>query len=328
MEVPARRPAPLLFGLLAVTAASLAAGLALGSLPLGVDQLFDALSGRGDPLLARIVTELRLPRVLAAFAVGGLLALSGVLMQVLLRNPLADPYVLGTSGGAAVAALGLMLLGLSGWVINLGAFAGALGAVLLVFALAGPERRGDPTRMLLTGIILAAGWGALIAFLLTLSPPGRVQGMLFWLMGDLAQAWQPGAALWLLLLLTVAGLLLARPIDLMVRGDRSAAALGVPVTRLRPLLYLIASAATATAVGLAGSVGFIGLIVPHLLRLAGARGHRLLLPASVLGGGSLLVLADAAARNLMAPMQLPVGILTALIGVPLFLFLLLRSRSC
>jgi len=328
MEVPARRPAPLLLGLLAVTAASLAAGLALGSVPLDLDQLFDALSGRGDPLIARIVTELRLPRVLAAFAVGGLLALAGVLMQVLLRNPLADPYVLGTSGGAAVAALGLMLLGLSGWVINLGAFAGALGAVLLVFALAGPGRRGDPTRLLLTGIILAAGWGALIAFLLTLSPPGRVQGMLFWLMGDLAQAWQPGPALWLLLLLTVAGLLLARPIDLMVRGDRSAAALGVPVARLRPLLYLIASAATATAVGLAGSIGFIGLIVPHLLRLAGARGHRLLLPASVLGGGSLLVLADAAARSLMAPMQLPVGILTALIGVPLFLFLLLRSRSC
>ncbi|MFN2308402.1 MAG: FecCD family ABC transporter permease [Gammaproteobacteria bacterium] len=320
------RHAVLLLGALGLLClAGLGGALLYGSVPIPAREIPILLSGGGDEMLRRIVLELRLPRALAAFSVGGLLALAGALLQVLLRNPLADPYVLGTSGGAAVGALLAMLAGVT--FIGAGAFAGALASTLLVFGLA--RRGGDwaPTRLLLTGIILASAWGALIAFILSLAPEHNLRGMLFWLMGDL----QAGDLPWpnLLILVGVLGvsLGLARPLNLLARGELQALSLGVAVVPLRNTLYALTALATASAVTLAGSVGFVGLVVPHLLRLAGARDHRVLLPACVLAGGALLVVADTLARSLWAPRQLPVGILTAAIGVPLFLFLLLRTRT-
>ena len=282
------------------------------------------LAGDADALASTVVFELRLPRALAAFAVGGMLALAGALMQVLLRNPLADPYVLGISGGAAVGALLSLLAGLGGLLLAGNAFLGALAAMLLVFGLAHGRGAWTPTRLLLTGVVVAAGWGALISLILALAPERGLHGMLFWLMGDLAHAPAP----WWGLLACALGLLLslplARDLNVLARGELAASALGVAVPRLRLALYFIASLLTAGAVTLAGSIGFVGLVVPHLLRLLGLRDHRHLLPGCVLAGGSLLVLADTLARSVVAPQQLPVGVITALLGVPLFLYLLNR----
>lgn len=322
------QPALRLIGpLLLLSLAGLGAALAVGSVSIPFADILQALAGATAEPVHSIVLKLRLPRALGGFAVGALLALSGALLQVLLRNPLADPYVLGTSGGAAVGALLTMFAGLSGIWLNAGAFIGALLATILVFGIA--RRGGDwsPTRLLLTGIILAAGWGALIAFILTIAPEHNLRGMLFWLMGDLAAAASPWLALALLLIVLLVGMALARPLNVLTHGELQARTLGVAVMPLRNTLYLLAALSTASAVTLAGSVGFVGLVVPHLLRLAGARDQRVLLPACVLAGGTLVVIADTLARTLWAPQQLPVGILTAALGIPVFLFLLLRQRA-
>ncbi|HEY6898795.1 MAG TPA: iron ABC transporter permease [Rhodocyclaceae bacterium] len=324
--MPTRRRALIVLSVLLLLAlGSMALGLAAGSLAIGPAELFDGLFGSGEGVAADVVRGLRLPRVLGAFACGGLLALAGALMQVLLRNPLADPYVLGISGGAGVGALFALLLGFSAALVGGLAFVGALGAMLLVFGLAHGDGSWTQTRLLLTGVIVAAGCGALVALMLSIAPENRLRGMLFWLMGDLSQVNAAGPVLLLLALTLLAAMPFARELNLLSRGMLQAQALGVAVTRTRRLVYLIASVATATAVTTAGSIGFIGLVVPHLVRLAAGNDQRLLLPASVLAGGSLLVLADTAARTVIAPQQLPVGVLTALIGVPLFLFLLGRQ---
>lgn len=307
-------------GILAL--ASLATALSLGSLDLSPLELGRALWSPDDGLASRILWELRLPRAMTAFAVGAMLGLAGALMQVLLRNPLGDPYVLGVSGGAALAVLIGMLLGLPLlWQAPL-AFGGALGSTLLVFALARGGRQ-----LLLTGVVIAAGWGALISFVLSTSPPLQLPGMLFWLMGDLSGAPAPGLAWGVLAVGLVLVLPLARELNLLGRGELTAASLGVTVARLRWQVYGLASLLTGVAVSIAGSIGFVGLVAPHLVRLAGGRDHRLLLPGAALLGGGLLVLADTLARTLLAPRQLPVGVLTALLGVPVFLLLLRRVAT-
>lgn len=322
--MPTRRRAFfILAALLLLATASLTLALAVGSLPVSASDLLAAFTG-GETAHAEIIRSLRLPRALAAFACGGLLALAGTLMQVLLRNPLADPYILGISGGAGIGALAGILLGFSGLGIDAFAFAGALAAILLVFGLAHGDGSWTQTRLLLTGVVVAAGCGAIISLLLAIAPEHLLRGMLFWLMGDLAPAGDPGWALALLGLLLLATLPFARELNLLARGADAARALGVAVPRLTRLIYLLAALATASAVTLAGSVGFVGLIVPHLVRLATGNDQRLLLPAATLAGGSLLLVADTLARSIVAPQQLPVGVLTALIGVPLFLFLLAR----
>jgi iron complex transport system permease protein len=323
--MPTRRRALLtLLALSLLAVASIALSLMAGSFRIAPGDIVAALLGdRGGA--ADIVLELRLPRALAGFACGGLLALAGALMQVLLRNPLADPYVLGISGGAGVGALFAILVGLPVIAIDGLAFAGALGAMILVFGLAHGDGSWTQTRLLLTGVIVAAGCGALVALMLTVAPEAKLRGMLFWLMGDLAQAgssWPPLLALAAALLLALP---FARELNLLSRGLMQAQALGVAVNRLRYAIFLLASLATAASVTTAGSIGFVGLIVPHLVRLAAGNDQRLLLPAAVLAGGSLLVLADTLARTVIAPQQLPVGVLTALIGVPVFLFLLSRQ---
>jgi iron complex transport system permease protein len=322
--MPTRHRAFLVLALLAIGGlASFAAALAVGSLSLPLSEVFSALLGENPPSAA-IVLDLRLPRALAGFACGGLLALAGALMQVLLRNPLADPYVLGISGGAGVGAMFAILIGLGMTGINGLAFFGALGAMLLVFGLAHGDGAWTQTRLLLTGVIVAAGCGAVVALMLSIAPEHKLRGMLFWLMGDLSQTGAPWIALAILGVALLTALPFARELNLLARGQDTAQALGVDVKRLRFTVYAIASLVTAVAVTSAGSIGFVGLVVPHLVRLAIGNDQRLLLPASVLAGGALLTLADTLARTIVAPQQLPVGVLTALIGVPVFLFLLAR----
>lgn len=324
--MPTRRRALLVILLLALVGlASLVVALAAGSLPVSAGDLGAALLGDRSTVAAEVVRELRLPRALAAFACGGLLALAGALMQVLLRNPLADPYVLGISGGASVGALCAMLFGLPLLLVNGGAFAGALAATLLVFGLARGDGSWTQTRLLLTGVIVAAGCGAAVALILSVAPENQLRGMLFWLMGDLSHAVTFWPALALLALGLAAALPFSRDLNLLARGDLTARTLGVPVARLRGGVYVLAALATATAVTTTGSVGFVGLIVPHLVRLAIGNDQRVLLPAAALAGGALLTLADTLARTVVAPQQLPVGVLTALIGVPAFLYLLTRN---
>ena len=317
----------LLLWLVPLALASLAWALLAGSLDLAPGRVWAVLTGHGDALARTLVLELRWPRAAAGFVTGGLLALAGSLLQVLLRNPLADPYVLGTSGGAAVGTLAVLLLGLATPGPQLAAFGGALLSNVLVFALARSGSQWSSTRALLTGVVLASGWGALIAFLLSLGPDRHLRGMLFWLMGDIGPSPWTGAAAWGLLGCLLPAWWLAPSLNVLVRGERVAASLGVAPARVRNSLFLLGSLATALAVGLAGSIGFVGLVVPHSLRLLGARDHRLLLPAAVLLGGSLVVAADTLARTLLAPRQLPVGVLTAALGVPFFLWLLRRSTG-
>ncbi|WP_051534339.1 FecCD family ABC transporter permease [Deefgea rivuli] len=305
--------------LLLVLLCAVLTSLCVGSTSLRPWQLWN---GSPEAALARdVVLELRLPRTLAALAVGGLLALAGTLQQVLLRNPLADPYILGTSGGASVGALLALLLGVGTLGVNAAAGAGALCSILIVFLLAGRDHSATQTRLLLTGVALAAFAGALSSLLLSMAPDGLLRGMVFWLMGDLAGAhWQSAAVVLVGLLLLIWPL--ARELNIMGMAAESAHSLGLNHRVLRWVLYFASALASALAVTTAGMIGFVGLIVPHALRLMLGQDLRLLLPAAALAGGIVLLLADIIARTLIAPQQLPVGVVMALLGVPAFLYLL------
>lgn len=311
----------LLSSLVLLSVAGLILSLNSGSLDLPLVRLLISPQS-GTETETQVLWELRMPRALAGFVTGGLLALSGVIMQVLLRNPLADPYILGISGGAAVGALSAILLGVSGLWTSHAALAGALVSIIIVFGLSNTSGNWSAMRLLLTGVVVSAGWGAVINILLTTSSSNNVQSMLFWLMGDLSQSRLSVGHYLVLAAGTGLALFLARSLNVLTRGDLAAQALGVDVGRMRIVLYLTASVLTASAVVIAGSVGFVGLVIPHMLRMLGARDHRLLVPCSVLLGGSFLVIADSAARTVIAPQQLPVGVVTAVIGVPVFILIL------
>jgi iron complex transport system permease protein len=301
--------------------------LTLGSVQLDPSAVWGAL-WHADPSLARdVVLDLRLPRALTAFAVGGLLGLAGALLQVLLRNPLADPYVLGVSGGASVTALLALMAGMSAAMVDVAAGAGALAACALVFALAQGRGGWTPTRLLLTGVVVAAGAGSIVSLLLAMSDDTRLRGMVFWLLGDLTRGDRWG---WLLSLLAAATLMcvaLGRPLNVLARGETIAATVGLDVRRVRSVVFVLSSVLTGCAVSTAGSIGFVGLVTPHLVRLALGNDQRVVLAGSALLGGVVLMTADLASRLLLAPRQLPVGALTALVGVPIFLLLMLRQRS-
>ncbi len=316
----------LLLVLLALTVCGFFFSFSSGSATLGIRDVIALLLSGNDGLQGQILFELRIPRSIAAFVTGALLALSGVVMQVLLRNPLADPYVLGISGGAAVAALGAILFGLSAvWVSN-AAFLGAVLSLLIVFGLARSGHTWSSTRLILTGVVVSAGWGAMINILLSTSANNSVYSMLFWLMGDLSQSRAGPISLGVLLAGSALLMVRARALNVLIRGEQEAESLGVDVARLKILLYFSASLMTACAVTIAGSVGFVGLIMPHMLRLAGARDHRVLIPAAALSGGTFLMVADSVARTVISPQQLPVGVITAVIGVPMFLLILRHTR--
>ena len=311
----------LLFALLCAVA-----GLATGSVALGTDDLLSALLMR-QGVASEIIWQLRAPRVFAAFVTGALLSVAGCFLQTLLRNPLADPYIFGVSSGAAAGMLGAMLLGLgmsAGYAFGI---AGAGAVVLVVALLSYRVADWNPYRLLLTGVMVAAGLNALISLVLVLAPSYAVKGMLFWLMGDLTYADPPFGAALLLCLLVALAVMLGPALNALSLGRLKAASLGVATHRLEYVLYLGAAAATAAAVLTAGTIGFVGLIVPHLVRLCGVHDHRLLVPLSAVSGGSLVIVADTIARSAWAPVQLPVGILTALVGVPVLLVLLGRRAD-
>jgi iron complex transport system permease protein len=282
---------------------------------------------------AAIIYQLRLPRVLAAFAVGGLLAMSGALLQVLTRNPLAEPSVLGVSGGASVGALAVLMMGGAGtiWVAG-GAWAGAIVVMLLLWLLVGGYS-AHPSRMLLAGVMIATACGAISTLMITFASNVAMPGMIHWLMGDLDSVISleaVGAILgvWLSVLILVWRL--SPKIHLLQLGSDKALTLGVDVSYVQWMMVLLSALSAAAAVSIAGSIGFVGLLVPHLLRALIVKKHgpdqKFLLPASALLGGTFLVLADMFARTIIAPSQLPVGIITALIGVPSFLWILSRFR--
>jgi iron complex transport system permease protein len=323
-----RRAFVILTALAALACASILFACATGSVSVPLSELPSALAGiaHGTPsTLAATLLELRLSRALSAFVTGATLALAGVMMQALLRNPLADPYVLGVSGGAAVGALAVMLLAGAAWLVDAAAFGGAIGVALLLFVLAYRDLRfgigadGNATMLLLTGVIVAAGCSALVTLMLSIAPDNRLRGMVFWLIGDLS-ATQARILPWLVwggaLLFAIRA---ARAINIMTLHAEAAATLGIRINALRQGLFVCAALLTASAVSTAGSIGFVGLIVPHACRFAWGPDHRLLLPAATLAGGGFLVLADTLARSIIAPQQLPVGVITALIGVPVFL---------
>lgn len=317
---------PLVFLLLLlIFIASMVWALGAGSIALTWAEIWQGLWQPDTPSGA-LIWQLRLPRLLAAACCGGLLALAGALMQLLLRNPLADPSILGVSAGASFAALTALGLGFGAAGLAYYSFAGAIVAIALVLALANVAKGWDVHRVLLTGVVVAAGFGAGISFWLTLSSDLRLHSMLFWLLGDLSDASMPLLPfLGLCAALLVAGIL-AGPCNMLLKGELAARALGVPVKPLRGFLFVAACFCTALAVSIGGNLGFIGLVAPHSLRLFGIWDHRILLPAAALLGATLLVLADTAARLILAPLQMPVGVLTAALGVPLLLFLL-RQRA-
>jgi iron complex transport system permease protein len=315
----------LLLTLLILSAASIILASAAGTAPLGWSGWLAAWQNP-DSANGELIWRLRLPRALAAWSVGAMLALSGCLMQVLLRNPLADPYVLGVSGGAAFATLLGMTLGVAAGGLPFLALFGSLLSVLLVFGLARGTGPWSGTRLLLTGVVTASGWAALISLVLALSSDSSLRGMLFWLIGDLSYASMPNWALPVLVVAMALTMGFSRSLNVLSMGETTARLLGEPTHRLLWLVYVLASVLTATSVSIAGSIGFVGLIVPHLMRLLVGSDHRVLVPAAALFGGLFLVMSDTLARTVLAPRQLPVGVVTALLGVPLFLLLLNRAR--
>lgn len=308
----------LLSSLLIISLCSILFSLSKGSVNNTLLQFFSAISSQSE--LHDIIFNLRLPRTISAFVTGGLLALSGCLMQVLLRNPLADPYVLGVSGGAAVMMLLTSLAGLSGYWLSGSAWLGSLTAMCLTLFLT--RKKFTHEHLLLTGVALASGFSALIGLILLASPARMIHSLLFWLLGDLSVTELPVLAGTILLLGIIFTLPLTSEMNLLARGDEAAKALGVNTHRLRLKLYLLSSLLTASAVAMAGCIGFVGLIVPHLLRLSGCYDQRILLPAAILLGGSLLTCADTLGRTVFSPAQIPVGIMTAVIGIPIFLVVL------
>jgi iron complex transport system permease protein len=298
--------------------------LTVGSVSIPLETLVRVLSGDETGLPRKILLDLRLPRAAAAFFAGGLLAVSGALIQVLLRNPLGDPYVLGISGGAAVLALLTISLGLGGWWLEGAAFVGALLSMYIVFSLASRDGHLNPSRLLLTGVIVGAAWGAGIALILSIAPDAKLRGMLFWLIGDLSGSGTPIPAVLALGAGLFATLLFAKDMNVLVRGELAAASLGVNVPLIHYVIYFSSALMTAASVTTAGTVGFVGLVTPHFLRLLGITDMRVLLPTAAIAGGTLLLAADTVARTAFAPQQLPVGVITALIGVPVFLYLMQR----
>jgi iron complex transport system permease protein len=323
-------------GLLVLSFASLLIAGITGSVAIPLADmpgaLRELLDGQPSSLAATLL-DLRAGRAITAFVTGASLALAGMMMQALLRNPLADPYVLGVSSGASVGALAALLFMCAAWVVDAAAFAGAVAVSMLLYLLArrdlraGTAAEGGTALLLLTGVILSSACIALVTLMLSIAPDSRLRSMVFWLIGDLSGApmrWLP----WFVLAAALAfALRSARALNVMALHAEAAATLGIRVGALRKGLFFVSALLTASAVTNAGSVGFVGLIVPHACRFAFGPDHRVLVPAATLVGGAYLVLADTLARTIIAPQQLPVGVVTALIGTPVFLYQLHRLRK-
>jgi len=314
-----------------LTFASIVVGIRVGAVDLTVDQIIPALGGHGDPTTLMIVRDLRLPRVLQSALVGGSLAVSGAVFQALLRNPLADPYVLGVSSGAAVGAVATVVLGIAAhelWAVPVAAFIGALLAITLVLRIAAVVGRALDTRvLLLSGVVVGAFFNAIILLFLTYADVESFRSAIFWMMGSNAGATWPAVSMLSLYLAASVALFLAlaRPLNLLAIGEDTAANLGTSPQRTKLIAYGGASLLTAAAVSVSGVVGFIGLIAPHLVRFVWGNNYRLVIPASALAGATAVILADTLARTIARPTELPIGVVTVLIGGPFFIWLLRRS---
>jgi iron complex transport system permease protein len=306
---------------------SLGIGLSAGSVPLSPDEVWGGLWG--DSSAATIVRELRAPRVLLAFLVGGSLAVCGAALQAMIRNPLAEPYLLGLSGGAGLGAVIALASRAAGpWAVPVAAFLGALAAVGLVYRLSVVAgRRLDPRVLLLSGVVVGAFAGALMSAIIVLSDAPTVRNAFLWLLGGFgAASWQSLAVFAVYAFLPLAAIgLSARSLDLLALGEEPAHHLGAEVNRTRRLIYLCTALLTAASVAACGIIGFVGLVVPHAVRTVARPLHRTLLPLVFAGGGAFLVLSDAVSRVVVRPLELPVGVITALVGVPIFALLLRRS---
>ena len=319
--------AALAVGLVAVSLAA----LSFGSVPMSFGEVWSALrdsTTRND--YAVIVREIRLPRVLLAILVGAALSTSGTVLQAMLRNPLAEPYVLGISSGAALGAIvALWIGGAVATASPLAAFLGALATTAWVFILGRRAGRLASYTLVLAGVITASFLSAVILFILTMLSTRDVRGMAFWLMGDLSAV--TDAELKILLPLVVFGFLglyaFSKDLNVLLLGEEEAAHLGVNVARTQTMIFLLASALTGVAVALSGAIGYLGLLVPHLARMLVGNDHRTLLPAAALGGSIVLVLSDTLARTIVAPNELPVGAVTAVAGAPVFIYLLRRTAG-
>ncbi|HKO99634.1 MAG TPA: iron ABC transporter permease [Pyrinomonadaceae bacterium] len=324
----------LICGILAVTlllVGIIAASLGSEHMPL-VDVLRAVFTGGYDvgglnPTQRAILFDIRLPRILLAATVGASLAAAGASYQALLRNALAEPYLLGISNGAAVGTmLAMVFLGANEWTRPLMAFAGALGATFVVYLLAGGRVGASPEKLILAGVIVTTFQSSLIVFITTLMDATRIRSFTFWLLGDLSQA--APSSLWIAVPSVIIGVVAlafnARPLNLLMLGQRDAFDLGVEVQTVRLQVFLAASLLVGVSVSLGGSVGYVGLVVPHLIRMSTGVDNRLTIPAAALAGAAFVVLADTLARTVIAPRELPVGAITALIGAPIFVYLLKR----
>lgn len=307
-------------------------GIVIQTLVTGIRDGQAGIESTGVPGI--IVWQVRLPRILLAFLVGSSLAGVGVALQALLRNPLAEPFVLGISSGAAFGATLAILLGVGSTVLGLStlplwAFGGGLLSIMVVYRISVSYRMLSVHTLLLAGVILNALFSALIMFVISIADPTQAFKMMLWLMGTLIvpEFW----TLLTLLIYLVCGFLilfwLARPLNILTLGDESARSLGVEVERIKRLVFMTAALVTGAVVSIAGLIGFVGMVVPHAVRMIVGADHRLLLPVAALVGGAFLTLADTVARTALAPTELPVGVVTALIGGPIFIYLLVRRRA-
>lgn len=322
----------ILLALTGVLALGALVSLGVGAVPLEQGRVWAALLGRNDPTASSmdvaIVWDLRLARILLGILIGGGLAASGAAFQGLFRNPLADPFIVGASGGAALGAtlaitLGLQWSGAGFGPVPLAAFVGALIAVALAYSVAAAGSSTPVVALLLAGSALSTLFSAIVSLLMTLSDR-NLQETYFWLLGGLGgRSWGHLGASWPYLLFGSLGLwLCARPLDALACGEETAQTLGLSVRRARLLIVVLATLTTAAAVATSGIIGFVGLIAPHIARLFFGSSHARLIPASMLVGGLLMLLADGVARTVLAPIELPVGVVTSVLGGPFFLYLL------
>lgn len=316
-----------------ITALALIAAIRIGAVSTETRALVDAVLGRGDPTIVTIVRQLRMPRALQAGLVGAALAVSGATFQALLRNPLADPYILGVSSGAAAGAVFTVVTGLAlrfVWALPVAAFAGAVASMLLVFRIAFSVGRSLDTRvLLLAGVVVSAFLVAVIWLVLTFADTESLRSAIFWMMGSNANAsWRSVAILAVCLVPALAILFaLARPLNLLAIGETTAAYLGASVERTKLVAFATATLLTAASVSVSGTIGFVGLVVPHAIRLVWGSDNRGLLPCAALAGAAFLIAADTLARTLAGVNELPIGVVTALIGVPCFVWLLRRPNA-
>jgi len=318
---------PVLAALLVV---SFIYSLSVGPLSISWSELVTILSGQGgDTTVSAVILKIRLPRALLAALVGASLSVSGAAFQAVLRNPLADPYILGVSGGAALGAVTAIWLGFSAAIFLPGsAFLGALAALGAVYWVA-KAHRGSSHTLILCGVIVGSMASALLLFILWLSPADQTRAAIFWLTGNLALA-DYRLLYWIMPVALIAFVALwveSRSLDLLTQGEETAADLGLAIGRARLVIFVAAGAMTAAVVAVAGLIGFVGLTIPHMTRLLFGPAHGRLLPASALSGAAFLVLADAFSRQLYSPAEIPVGVVTAMLGAPFFLYLLRSNRS-